>query len=64
MKHCIVGAYCHFCDVNNLKRIDATPEEIIENLKLMSMAIILYQVEQIDKIDQRCPTCKGTGKAP
>lgn len=33
------GAYVHFCDDNDLERIDATPEQHMENIDTMIAAM-------------------------
>ena len=58
----IVLAYAYFCDDNDLKRTDATPEEHIQNLDKMATALLAYRLEQLRVIESRCPHCRGTGK--
>ncbi len=54
-------AYAIFCDGNNLQRIDASPEQVLDNLDLMLLAISDLRIEQARKIAARCPRCGGKG---
>jgi len=43
----VVGAYCYFCDDNDLPRIDATPRQEIENIDRMMAALMVMRRQAV-----------------
>lgn len=56
------GAYAYFCDDMGLKRIDASPEQHLQNLDQMATELLRLRVEYLDAIVKRCPACDGSGR--
>lgn len=50
-------AVCYFIDANNLKRIYATPQEMLDNLDKMLIGIAQEREFYLKQRDAACPTC-------
>ena len=58
----LTSSYAYFCDANDLKRIDATPEEHLANLDRMAASVLEDRARVLAEIANRCPSCRGTGR--
>lgn len=56
--------YAEFCDHNDLKRIDASPEDHLRNLDLMATALLEERAKLQKQIADRCECCGGTERKP
>lgn len=62
MKRSAHQAYAIFCDGNDLKRIDVSAEEHLQNIDAMATALLDLRRAHLADIDGRCGACGGSGR--